>query len=141
MMTSCDCIFDSQYAYVINKNSDNLINNNLITIVEYDNNKDNIQEKVNNKKKILVCYNKNELIFVKQSDKQRAYFRHNNCIHEDMSEWHKNWQNNFEYIEQRIGNRYADALINNIVLEFQHSKISNILITPKTRKMRKCTEK
>ena len=37
-----------------------------------------------------------------------------------MSEWHKNWQNNFENTEITIGNRRADAVIGDIVLEFQH---------------------
>jgi hypothetical protein len=55
MMTSCDCIFDSQYAYVINKNSDNLTNKNLITnkgwfsIIEHKElSNDKIEDFVNN---------------------------------------------------------------------------------------------
>ena len=42
-----------------------------------------------------------------------------------MTEWHRLWQSNFDETEIRIGNRWADAVVSNIVLEFQHSKISD----------------
>jgi hypothetical protein len=45
-----------------------------------------------------------------------------------MSKWHKNWQNNFEETEIHIGNRYADAVVNDIVIEFQHSRITKELV-------------
>lgn len=45
-----------------------------------------------------------------------------------MTEWHKEWQSNFNNKEISIGNRIADVIENNIVLEFQHSPISKDLI-------------
>ena len=41
-----------------------------------------------------------------------------------MTEWHKNWQNKFDIIEEHIGDRIADAVIDDNVIEFQHSYIS-----------------
>ena len=45
-----------------------------------------------------------------------------------MSNWHKEWQTNFSNLEIPIGNRRADAIEGNIVLEFQHSFISKELV-------------
>ena len=44
----------------------------------------------------------------------------------DESEWHKEWKNKFpkENREVVVGEHRADVLINNLVVEFQHSKIS-----------------
>jgi hypothetical protein len=43
-----------------------------------------------------------------------------------MTEWHRNWQNEFDkkYQEITIGDRRADVCVNDIVLEIQHSQIS-----------------
>ena len=51
-----------------------------------------------------------------------------------MTEWHKTWQSKFDNVEITFPNingtvtkyRKADAMVDNIVIEFQHSKISNI---------------
>lgn len=60
---------------------------------------------------------------------KRSHFKHKNDLSTNgMCEWHKNWQSNFEIIEEPIGNRFADACVDNIVLEFQHSRISKNLI-------------
>lgn len=50
--------------------------------------------------------------------------------HYDMSEWHREWQNHFpmecrEVVIERDGKKHrADVLINNTVVEFQHSSLS-----------------
>jgi hypothetical protein len=94
----CNCNFNSSFAYIVNNIDDEL--------------KD---------KKILVCSNVNILIKY-ESKIKKSYFKHKN--NSTMTEWHKNWQDNFEITEQHIGNRIADAVIDNIVIEFQHSYIS-----------------
>lgn len=49
----------------------------------------------------------------------------------DMSEWHRSWQNLFpeecrEVVVELNGNKHrADILINNTVVEFQHSRMTN----------------
>lgn len=51
--------------------------------------------------------------------------------HYDMSEWHNSWQNQFPIENQEVvfeldGKKHrADVFINNTIIEFQHSKISN----------------
>lgn len=41
-----------------------------------------------------------------------------------MSNWHLNWQLNFyQHMEKEIGIHRADILINDLIIEFQHSKI------------------
>ena len=68
-------------------------------------------------------------------DIKRPYFAHSknsDCIstHWDMSDWHIDWQNKFpienqEIVEQANDEIHrADVLINNTVIEFQHSPIN-----------------
>ncbi len=126
-MNNCNCYFDSQCVYIVNQLNDNVIEENKITIVEYLNNT-KLQKKVKENKCYLVCLNGNELIKYKSHIK-RSHFKHKTSPDGDgMSEWHKNWQSYFEITEKSIGNRFADACVNNKVLEFQHSKISKNLI-------------
>ena len=70
--------------------------------------------------------------------KKRHCFSHfpktkccDNWKYEPMSEWHLNWQNNFKkenreiWIKGENESHRADISINNTVIEFQHSRISN----------------
>jgi hypothetical protein len=124
-MTSCNCNFDSQFAYILNNKNETPEKN--ITIVNYLENEELIK-KVKNGKKFLVCSLGNELIKYKSNTK-RSHFKHKSEFYNnEMSEWHKNWQNNFENTEITIGNRRADAVIGDIVLEFQHSLITKELV-------------
>ena len=53
-----------------------------------------------------------------------------------MTEWHKEWQKQPEYLnktEIKISNYRADVVIDNIILEFQHSKIDKEYINNKTK--------
>ena len=122
-MNNCDCYFDSQYAYIVRELNNEISEENKITIVEYLDNVQ-LQKKIKKNRRYLVCSNGNELIKY-ESNIKRSHFKHTNDPNGNgMSEWHKNWQNNFEITEEPIGNRYADACVDNIVLEFQHSRIS-----------------
>jgi hypothetical protein len=126
-MNKCDCYFDSQYAYIVRELNDEVLEENKITIVEYLEN-EKLQRKVKKLKRYLVCLNRNELIKY-ESNLKRSHFKHKNEPNgEGMCEWHKNWQSNFEITEEHIGNRFADACVDNIVLEFQHSRIPKNLI-------------
>lgn len=126
-MNKCDCYFDSQYAYIVRKLNDEVLEENKITIVEYLEN-EKLQRKVKKLKRYLVCLNGNELIKY-ESNLKRSHFKHKNDPNgEGMCEWHKNWQSHFEITEKPIGNRFADACVDNIVLEFQHSRIPKNLI-------------
>lgn len=124
---TCSCIFDSQIAYIADSLKCNDENNEkFVTIGDYLNNKE-IQKEVSDKKIYLVCKENEELIKY-ESDKKKNHFKHKNCEHGNMSEWHKKWQSEFDETEIQIGNRYADVLCGNYVLEFQHSPISKELV-------------
>lgn len=124
----CDCNFDSQVAYI--KNSVNEFPEKTITIIDYLKNPE-IQNDVLQNNKFLCCSYDNELEKYR-SDIKISHFRHKKHIfnnNNEMTKWHKNWQNIFSpNIEIIIGNRRADAVINNVVLEFQHSRISKKLV-------------
>ncbi len=114
----CNCNFNSQFAYIIDNINDEP--KNKIKISDYLlNNKLKIE--VNDMQKFLVCDNGNELIKY-ESSKKRCHFKHKNSC--GMTLWHKNWQTKFDIIEEPIGQRIADAIIDNNVIEFQHSYIS-----------------
>jgi hypothetical protein len=108
----CECEFDSQIGYIKNNNE-----HQIISIVEY---LDNYHS--NNKIKI-VCKKGNELIKY-ESETRKNHFKHKNFKNNGMSKWHLDWQNKFDNREIQIGNRRADVICNNNVIEFQHSKIS-----------------
>jgi len=137
MTSVCKCIFDSQIAYIINDINDNIDKDNKITIIDYLNNK-KIQKKVKKGKIFLVCEYKQELIKY-ESNMRCSHFKHknieNNNNYNEMSEWHRNWQNNFDIEKQEIciGNRRADVCIDNNVIEFQHSKISIELVDERNK--------
>ena len=114
----CNCNFDSSFAYIINNIDDELINK--INISDYLLN-DLLKTEISDATKFLVCKNKNELIKY-ESIKKKSHFKHKNS--NGMTEWHKNWQNKFDIIEEHIGNRIADAIVHDTVIEFQHSYIS-----------------
>ena len=76
-------------------------------------------------------------LMIKDGEQRRKHFAHKNggsriCDDwsSDMSDWHREWQEQFpeecrEVIVENNGEKHrADVLINNIVVEFQHSAIS-----------------
>ena len=111
----CNCNFNSSFAYIINNINDEP--KYKIHISDYLAN-EQLKNDINQNKKILVCSNKNILIKY-ESDITQSYFKHK-CT---MTDWHKNWQDNFEITEKHIGKRIADAVVGNNVIEFQHSYI------------------
>lgn len=79
------------------------------------------------------------------------HFAHkNNCIcndhwSHDMSEWHLNWQNKFPVKNQEVvvkheqlGTHRADVLIDDTVIEFQHSPISKIEFEERNKFYQSC---
>jgi hypothetical protein len=82
-----------------------------------------------NKNDNICCKNKHKLCFINSKNK-RKHFRH--IIHENYNNlWHKNFQDNFDNIEvyykkkfNSFSSRNADILLNNYVIELQHSNIS-----------------
>ena len=124
----CNCNFDSQIAYIIDNKDDDIDIQKNISIINYINDK-KLQKKIKSEKKILVCENNNELIKYK-SDIKKSHFKHKNYQYNEMTLWHKNWQNIFDFNTQEIiiGNRRADVCIDNNVIEFQYSKIKKELV-------------
>ena len=129
----CNCIFDSQIAYIIKNKDDDIDNSNRITIIDYLNNK-KLQKKIKKNKKFIVCENKQELIKY-ESETRKSHFKHKNNGNNEMTEWHYSWQNIFDETKQEIiiGNRRADVCIDNNVIEFQHSKISLELVDERNK--------
>lgn len=126
----CYCNFDSQIAFVVENKSDDPIN--YILISSYLKSK-KYQKKIKKKELYLVCENGNELIKY-ESDEKKSHFKHKNCsCVNEMTEWHRKWQNEFDEIEILIGNRFADAVVNDYVLEFQHSSISKDLVIERNK--------
>lgn len=124
----CNCNFDSQIAYVVKNKKDKPKNSILIS--SYLKNKE-LQTKISEKELYLVCENGNKL---KKYRSRKSHFKHKNCsCDNEMSEWHKRWQNEFDEIEISIGNRFADAVVNDYVLEFQHSPISKDLVMERNK--------
>jgi hypothetical protein len=74
--------------------------------------------------KCIIC--NNTMIKYESKLMNKLYFKHKNyCC---MTEWHREWQNNFDEKEIHIGKKIADAIIRedtNIIIdiEFQHSNI------------------
>jgi hypothetical protein len=119
MKTWCNCEFDTQKVYTLYPDG----TTKSINIDTYFKNKN----KIENDNVKLICGNKKDIIIC-NPPVMKPYFihkNHNNDAHDfNMISWHKDWQKNFEQIEVKIGNRRADAIVNNIVLEFQHRLIS-----------------
>lgn len=116
----CNCSFNSQKARVADKSGKGFIQ--IITITQYINNPI-LQQEINSGKKKLVCDNGNILIKV-EPEKIKSYFKHKTeTIDNKMSDWHIEWQSRFENTEVPIGRRTADVVVNQTVLEFQHSPV------------------
>jgi hypothetical protein len=113
------CLFNSNIAYIVNNINDEL--DEFIHIDDYLKNNE-LQEDVRKNKKYLVCKNKHELIKYKSQIKKN-HFKHK-IINDSLNEWHKEWQNNFKHIEILIGEKVADVLVKNIILQFQNDYIS-----------------
>lgn len=89
------------------------------------------------------------IVKAKGSEAVREHFAHKNKTecdswNYDMSEWHRAWQNSFpkecqEVIVQKDGIKHrADVLINNTVIEFQHSPITAEEIAERNRFYTEC---
>jgi hypothetical protein len=110
-MNNCLKTFNSQIAYT------------------YDNKIININNYNYNKNCDIYCENKHKLCFINSNNK-RKHFRH--VINENYNNlWHKSFQDNFDNIEvyyQKKSNskssRNADILLNNNIIELQHSNIT-----------------
>ena len=130
-INKCNCEFDSQIVYIvknINNNVDNKINISKHCISIHDYLRDNdLKRKIKKRKRFLVCKSGNELIKY-ESNERKNHFKHNIENYHEMSEWHKNWQNEFKYTEIKIGNNRADVVEGEYVLEFQYSMISKDLV-------------
>jgi hypothetical protein len=107
-----------------NYNTENAyVNNNLVNVKDY----------IINKNNEILCKNNHQLIFV-DGKKVKKYFRHKNSddlyINSKMTDWHKNWQIPFEHTEipfnklneAQIKDRRCDILIDDYIIEIQHSK-------------------
>jgi competence CoiA-like predicted nuclease len=105
-------------------------------IIAYNKNKErvHIDDAVRGEK--YYCPTCGEELCIKRGLIKTHHYSHintSNCDgwHYDMSEWHSSWQNQFPLENQEVvfevnGKKHrADVFINNTVIEFQHSKISN----------------
>lgn len=108
-----------------------------------------LQEMIKTKKRFLVCENSHELEAYKSS-KRTSYFRHKNHpgSHSKMSDWHSDWQNQFDNVEVLFkkktdgkNRRHADAVCDDMGLEFQHSNISKKQINDRNHDYMKCHKK
>ena len=112
--------------FCINCNTENAyVNNRLINVNDYKIDKNNN----------ILCKNNHQLIFI-DGKKVKKYFRHKNkddlYINSKMTDWHKNWQIHFEHTEipfdklneAQIKDRRCDILIDDYIIEIQHSKQS-----------------
>jgi len=125
----CDNNFESYYAYLVD-NIEKPTIRNLIKIEEYLDN-DELQSEIKNKSKFLLCKNNHELTKYK-SDIRKSHFKHKferDTNNNKKTLWHIEWQSNFinteiEMISKYKNYRKADILVNNIVLEIQHSYMS-----------------
>ena len=90
------------------------------------------------KEEIYYCPICNEEVITRKGSINSHHFAHKNnskCLlsdgwHYDMSDWHYDWQNQFPIENQEVIFKFnnkihrADVFINNTVIEFQHSSIS-----------------
>ena len=92
------------------------------------------------------------IVKAKSSEAVREHFAHKNKTecdswNYDMSDWHRKWQNSFpkecqEVVVQKDGIKHrADVLINNTVIEFQHSPITAEEIAERNRFYAECGHK
>ena len=122
MTIKCCKNFQSQYVY---------INNRCIHINDF------ILKFKNNKDISCLCYHGHKIHYIKQSFYKKSHFKHSNDDDIDqeskMSEWHSEWQGNFEITEyilkklpEQYKERHIDAFLYNekIAIEFQHSPIT-----------------
>jgi hypothetical protein len=107
-----------------------ILNNKKISTSDYKSLKDNLPNKIH-------CHNGHELVFCSPT-KTKDYFRHkmtNICTNNKMTEWHKDWQNNFKNYTEKTYKKHcsmqialrrrADVDLNqDSIIEFQHSIMS-----------------
>jgi len=107
-MTKCFCNNNSEYAYILKNKNDEPINK--ITISNYILNKE-LRNEIKSGDKYLVCKEKHDLIKYESLIK-KCHFKHKSISL--ITDWHKDWQNNFEQKEIPIGNHIADVIVDNI---------------------------
>lgn len=131
-MGLCSTNFVSKYAYIKSCSDNKLLLNDPISIDEYN---DNIELRNQRKSKIIMlCCKNGHQLKPYRSNRVKHHFKHINLSDESgglMSLWHNKWQGEFCDIEVPHpklhgghSNRIADVLVNNIVVEIQHSYIS-----------------
>lgn len=117
----------TSYAYIVDNISDNVNKQTKIYISEYLTNKE-LCSAVKKGTKYIVCSN-NQPLKSYNSEQRKSHFAH--IKHNDevkIGMWHTSWTalckvNNIDTECKLISNNIADAKINNITLEFQHSYI------------------
>jgi hypothetical protein len=126
------CNNDTNNAFILfDKNKEPL----KITIDQYLDNQLWI-DKVSEGSYKLQCCNGHEVIKYK-SEIKKSHFKHKVDLDNEMTQWHKKWQNEFKNNEVKLGNHRADTVENDMVIEFQHSKISKEDITSRTENCKK----
>ena len=116
----CDCNLKSDSAFILTDKDDEPIDQIYTTDLILNN---ILKDKIAKSKLFLVCTNSFELIICRTSITD-LHFRHRYEFDNKISNWHLNWQLNFyKYMEIDIGSNRADILINDLIIEFQHSKI------------------
>ena len=131
---SCKEDFNAKYAYVLDQNDSTIHENSKkIYIEEYLNNT-LLKLEVKSKQKCLVC-KRGHLLKQYDSTERSRHFQHINAHDINMSEWHSEWQTNFPLHTReqelkkknnlQIRDRRADVLLDNKVIEFQHSNITS----------------
>ena len=107
-----------------------------ITIDEYRNLYRDLDNKPKDNRPDLYCIENHPVTAVFPETK-KPHFRHLNCDHECksylMTDWHRNWQAQFEnkeiYFRKIEGSykcRKADAMVSDNVIEFQHYRFPNL---------------
>ena len=98
-----DCNSDVEEAFLVDDINDDL--DCRITIDEFLSDPER-QKEVNDKKKLLVCPMR-KMLEKYESDKKMCHFRHqkHEMYHPRMTEWHKDWQLEFERAEMEIGKK------------------------------------
>jgi hypothetical protein len=120
----------TDFAYVVNNIRDKINDTTTkISITDYINN-NQIREDIINNNKHLVCEN-NHILIKYKSDKKKSHFKHKDDHISFESQWHLDWKNQFDKDKREvlllkkdnmIKNRYADVIVHNKSLEFQHSE-------------------
>lgn len=122
MKEKCNCAFESDTGYLIYSESND---KKVISISNYLSDT-KIKSDIKSGKCRIVCKKGFDLIgYDMSSQNKKSHFKHEPIKLNDIDNlWHKSWQELFDNTEVKIGSRRADIVIDKIVLELQHSEIS-----------------